>query len=72
MITHKKFGCTSCDTSHKILPCKLWKAEVENWIGRKIKCLRLDNSTKYMDSRFLELCEEHGIKRHFIVLKTPQ
>ena len=37
-----------------------------------IKSLRSDNGTKYMDSRFTELCKEHGIKRHFTVRKTPQ
>ena len=28
---------------------KLWKAEVENQTRRKIKCLRSDNGTKYID-----------------------
>ena len=51
---------------------KLWKAEVENQTERKVKCLRLDNGTKYTDSKFTELCEQYGIKRHFIVRKTPQ
>ena len=50
---------------------KLWKAEVENQIGRKIKCLKLDNGTEYTDSKFTELCEQHGIKRHFTICKTP-
>ena len=45
---------------------------MENQTRRKIKCLKSDNGTKYKDSRFTELCKEHGIKRHFIVLKTPQ
>ena len=51
---------------------KLWKAEVENQTGRKIKCLRSDNGTEYTDIKFKELCEQHGIKRHFTVRKTPQ
>ena len=51
---------------------KLWKTEVENHTGRKVKCLRLDNGTEYTDSMFTELCEQHGIKRHFTVRKTPQ
>jgi transposase InsO family protein len=45
---------------------------VENQTGRKIKCLRTDNGTKYRDGDFLKFCEEHGIKRHFTVRKTPQ
>uniref|UniRef100_A0A2N9J6C2 CCHC-type domain-containing protein n=1 Tax=Fagus sylvatica TaxID=28930 RepID=A0A2N9J6C2_FAGSY len=51
---------------------KIWKAEVENQTGRKIKCLRTDNGTEYRDGDFLKFCEEHGIKRHFTVRKTPQ
>ena len=46
---------------------KNWKVEVENQIGRKIKCLRSNNGTKYKDGEFLKFCEEHGIKRHFTV-----
>ncbi|KAE8657094.1 hypothetical protein F3Y22_tig00116997pilonHSYRG00993 [Hibiscus syriacus] len=51
---------------------KLWKGEVENQTGQKIKCLRSDNGTEYTDSQFLHFCKEHGIKRHFTVRKTPQ
>jgi len=36
---------------------KLWKAEVENQTGRKIKCLRLDNGTKCMNDQFKDFCE---------------
>ena len=32
--------------------CKIWKAVVENQIGRKIKCIRTDNGTKYIDDDF--------------------
>jgi transposase InsO family protein len=51
---------------------KIWKAEVKNQTRRKIKCLRTDNGTEYRDGNFLKFCEEHGIKRHFTVRKTPQ
>ena len=51
---------------------KKWKIKVENQTGRKIKCLRSDNGTKYKDREFLKFCEEHGIKRHFTVRRTPQ
>ena len=50
---------------------KLWKTEVENQTWRKIKCLWSDNEIKHTDLRFMELCEQHGIKRHFTVRKTP-
>ena len=51
---------------------KVWKAEVENQTWRKIKCLKSDNGIEYTDSKFTELCEQHEIKRHFTVRKTPQ
>jgi hypothetical protein len=50
----------------------IWKVEVENQTGRKIKCLRTDNRIEYKDGDFLKFCEEHGIKRHFTVWKTTQ
>ncbi|KAL0297634.1 UNVERIFIED_CONTAM: Retrovirus-related Pol polyprotein from transposon TNT 1-94 [Sesamum radiatum] len=46
---------------------KLWKAEVENQTGRKIKYLRSDTGTEYIDSQFQKFCEEHEIQRHFSV-----
>ena len=49
---------------------KIWKAEVENQIRRKIKCLRTNNDTKYRDGDFLKLYKEYGIKRHFTVQKN--
>ena len=51
---------------------KKWKAEVENQIGRKIKCLKSDNGIEYKDGEFLKFCEEHGIKKHFTIRRTPQ
>jgi transposase InsO family protein len=51
---------------------KLWKAEVENQIGKKVKCLRKNNGTEYINDEFRDFCEQHDIKRHFTVCKTPQ
>ena len=45
---------------------------MENQTGRKVKCLRTDNGTEYMNKEFLRFCEKHGIKRHFTVPRTPQ
>ena len=45
---------------------------MENQTGRKVKCLRTDNGTEYMNKEFLRFCEKHGIRRHFIVPRTPQ
>jgi transposase InsO family protein len=41
---------------------KLWKAEVENQIGKKVKCLRTDNGTEYTNDEFRDFCEQHGTK----------
>jgi len=51
---------------------KVWKAEVENQTGRKIKCLRTDNSTEYKEVEFLRFYEEHGTVSDFLVRHTPQ
>src|ERR1044072_4149718 len=51
---------------------KVWKAEVENQTGRKIKYLRTDNGTEYTEKSFIKFYEENGIQRHFSVRKTPQ
>ena len=46
---------------------KMWKAEVENQTGKKVKCLRIDNGTEYTNNKFRDFYEQHGIKRHFTV-----
>jgi transposase InsO family protein len=58
--------------SEAVTKFQIWKAEVENQVGRKMKCLRTDNGTEYKDGEFLKFCEEYGIKRQFIVRMTPQ
>src|SRR6185369_3673403 len=40
---------------------KIYKAEVENQLERKIKRLRLDRGGEYFTKIFDEFCEEHGI-----------
>ena len=40
---------------------KLYKAEVENQLERKIKRLRSDHGGEYFPRLFDEFCEEHGI-----------
>ncbi|CAA7028677.1 unnamed protein product [Microthlaspi erraticum] len=51
---------------------KIWKAEVENQTGRKVKYMRLGNGIEYTDGKFVKFCEEHGIQRHYTLRKTPQ
>ena len=33
-----------------------------NQIGKKVKCLRIDNGIEYMNKEFLTFCEECDIK----------
>jgi transposase InsO family protein len=51
---------------------KLLKAEVENQTRKKVKCLRTDNGIEYTNDEFRDFCEQHCIRRHFTVRKTPQ
>lgn len=50
---------------------KLWKVEVENQAGRKIKYLWSNNGIEYTYKKFIHFCEENGIQRKFYVRKTP-
>ena len=50
---------------------KLWKAEVENQIRKKVNCIRTDNDTEYTNDEFRDFYEQHGIKRLFKIHKTP-
>ncbi|KAH9650850.1 Integrase catalytic domain-containing protein [Citrus sinensis] len=49
-----------------------WKKLVETQTGRKIKVLRSDNEREYTSDLFLQVYQNEGIKRHFIVKDTPQ
>nr|GEU44614.1 retrotransposon protein, putative, Ty1-copia subclass [Tanacetum cinerariifolium] len=44
----------------------LYKTEVENQLGRKIKVVRNDRGGEYM-SLFAELCAKHGIRHEFTI-----
>ena len=49
-----------------------WKSHVENQTRRKVKVLRTDNGGEYKRDPFLEVCQDCGINRHFIVRRTSQ
>jgi len=51
---------------------RIFKELVENEANMKIKCLRLDNGGKFTSNEFMNYCEEHGIKRKFSTVRTPQ
>ena len=42
---------------------KKWKALVENEIGKKLKCLRLDNGVEYCSKSFEDYCSVNGMRR---------
>ncbi|GJR09447.1 pol polyprotein [Tanacetum coccineum] len=49
----------------------LYKTEVENQLGRKIKVVRSDRGGEYV-SPFIELCAKHGIRYEFTAPYSPQ
>jgi hypothetical protein len=51
---------------------KIFKEMVENKMDSRIKCLISDNGGEFISKEFIELCEEHGIKRKFSAARTPQ
>ena len=50
----------------------IWKAQVENEVGRKVIYLRIDNITEYMDRQFINFYKSEGKIRYFTTLGTPQ
>ena len=50
----------------------IFKEMVENETKFKIKILRSDNGGEFTSNEFWNYCEEHGIKRRFLVARTPQ
>lgn len=51
---------------------KEFKEMVERQTGRKIKCLRSDNGTEFVNNHFNTYLKEHGIVRQLTVPHTPQ
>ncbi|RDX58151.1 hypothetical protein CR513_62554, partial [Mucuna pruriens] len=51
---------------------KLWKVEMENQTGRKIKYLRSGNCIEYTDLQFQKFSKEYDIHRYFSICKIPQ
>ncbi|CAK1597413.1 unnamed protein product [Parnassius mnemosyne] len=51
---------------------KNYKAEVENFTGKKIKCLQSDNGCEYVNNEFNNFLKTNGITRRLSVPHTPQ
>ena len=51
---------------------KIFKEIVENETDLKIKTLRSENGGEFTWNELWNYCEEHGIKRQFLVAREPQ
>jgi hypothetical protein len=51
---------------------KTYKVIIENETDLKIKCMRSDNGGEFTSKDFIQLCENHGIKRKISTHMTPQ
>ena len=51
---------------------KIYKAEVENQLERKIKRVRSDRGGEYFSNNFTSFCEEHGIIHESTPPYSPQ
>jgi hypothetical protein len=51
---------------------KIFKALAETQIGKRLKVVILDWGGEFMSRDFKEFCDEHGIKREYIIPGTPQ
>jgi transposase InsO family protein len=60
-------------TKDEALNCfKIYKAEVENYLERKIKRVRSDRGGEYLSNDFGEYCVEHGIIHETTTPYSPQ
>jgi transposase InsO family protein len=51
---------------------KKFKALTENHTSKRLKEVRSDRGGEFMSSDFKEFCDKHGIKREYIIPRTPQ
>ena len=68
----RTFVCFLRSKSEVFSKFKEFKSLIENQIGRKIKCLRIDNGGKFCSAEFDRFCKDHGIQRHKTTPYTPQ
>jgi transposase InsO family protein len=51
---------------------KIFKALTKNQTSKRLKAVRSDRGREFMSSDFKELCDKHGIKREYTIVRTPQ
>nr|GEW09320.1 putative ribonuclease H-like domain-containing protein [Tanacetum cinerariifolium] len=64
------FFLTTKDETSEIL--KNFIKEIENLMDKKVKITRCDNETEFKNKVMDAFCSEKGIKREYIVARTPQ
>ncbi|GJW02378.1 putative ribonuclease H-like domain-containing protein [Tanacetum coccineum] len=64
------FFLTTKDETSKIL--KNFIKEIENLVDKKVKIIKSDNGTEFKNKVMDDFCREKGIKREYIVARTPQ
>jgi transposase InsO family protein len=50
----------------------VFKALTENQTRKILKEIRYDRGGEFSSSHFKEFCDKHGIKRQYIIPRTPQ
>nr|GEW46038.1 zinc finger, CCHC-type [Tanacetum cinerariifolium] len=71
MTSEKELKLTNVFKDEPIDKFVLYKTEVENKLGKKIKVVRSDRGGEYV-SPFAELCVKHGIRHEFTAPYLPQ
>ncbi|GJY72689.1 putative ribonuclease H-like domain-containing protein [Tanacetum coccineum] len=66
---HGFFLATKDETSGIL---KSFITRIENLVDHKVKVIRCDNGTEFMNREMKQFCEMKGILRQFSVAKTPQ
>jgi transposase InsO family protein len=51
---------------------KIYMEMVENEMDSRIKCLRSNNGGEFTSKEFMDYYNNHGIKRQFSIIETPQ
>ncbi|GJZ45100.1 putative ribonuclease H-like domain-containing protein [Tanacetum coccineum] len=64
------FFLTSKDETSEIL--KNFIKVIENLVDKKVKIIRSDNGTEFKNKVIDDFCKEKGIKREYIIARTPQ
>nr|GEV28710.1 ribonuclease H-like domain-containing protein [Tanacetum cinerariifolium] len=64
------FFLATKDETSRIL--KSFTTEIENLVDKKVKIIRCDDGTKFKNRVMNDFCKEKGIKREYIIARTPQ